>query len=226
MHKRITTLLAVAALTLCLSGATIAQTTPPPGAMTMPPPGAMTMPPPGAMTMATRDPSAAPEGTYRIDPDHQSVVARVSHRAMSFSVVRFGVRQGVLHWNPANPSAITLDVTVDAKPFFAPIVYKMPPDGAPFLNVAKFPEARFVSTAVHVKDGARAAIDGQLTLMGVTRPVVIDAELVGAGRSMNGTANIGFTGTMAVNWAEFSDQPMARMAGKVTLMLDAEFLKD
>jgi polyisoprenoid-binding protein YceI len=187
---------------------------------------AQTMPPPGAMAMASKDAAVAPEGIYHIDPDHQSVIARVSHRGMSFSVVRFGVREGVLHWNPANPSAITLDVTVDARPFFAPIVYKMAPDGAPFLNVAKFPEARFVSTAVHAKDANHAVIDGQLTLMGVTKPAVIEAEMVGAGKSMAGVANIGFTGTMAVNWSEFSDQPMARMAGKVSLMLDAEFLKN
>lgn len=176
--------------------------------------------------MASKDPAAAPEGVYHIDPDHQSVIARVSHRGMSFSVLRFGVRQGVLHWNPVNPSAITLDVTVDAKPFFAPIVYKMAPDGAPFLNVAKFPEARFVSTVVHAKDKGHALIEGQLTLMGVTKPAVIEAEMVGAGRAMTGEANIGFTGSMMVNWAEFSDQPMARMAGKVTVMLDAEFLKN
>ena len=62
--------------------------------------------------------------------------------------------------------------------------------------------------------------------MGVTKPAVIEADMVGAGRSMAGEANIGFTGTMAINWADFSDQPMARMAGKVMVMLDAEFLKN
>lgn len=187
---------------------------------------AQTMPPPGAMAPASKDPAAAPEGAYHVDLEHSSVVARVSHRGMSFSVLRFGVRQGVLRWNPVNPSAIALDVTVDAKPFYAPITYKMLPEGPQFLNVAKFPEAKFVSTAVHVKPGGRAVIDGQLTLMGVTRPAVIEAELVGAGRSMGGTPNVGFTGTMEVNWAEFTDLPIARMVGKVTVILDAEFLKD
>ena len=210
MRKGIKLWLAVAALPLSFSCPGLAQT----------------MPPPGAMAMATKDPAAAPEGDYHIDPDHQSVIARVSHRGMSFSVLRFGVRQGNLHWNPANPSAITLDVTVDAKPFFAPIVYKMAPDGTPFLNVAKFPDARFVSTAVHAKDATHADIEGQLTLMGVTKPAVIMAEMVGAGRAMTGEPNIGFTGTMAITWADFSSQPMAKMAGKVTLMLDAEFLKN
>jgi polyisoprenoid-binding protein YceI len=62
--------------------------------------------------------------------------------------------------------------------------------------------------------------------MGVTRPAVIEAELVGAGRSMAGDANIGFTGSMTVNWPEFTDQPAARMFGKVAVMLDAEFLKN
>ena len=187
---------------------------------------AQTMPPPGAMAPVSKDPAAAPEGVYHVDLEHSSVVARVPHRGMSFSVLRFGVREGALRWNPANPSAIALDVTVDAKPYFAPIVYKLSPDGPQFLNVAKFPDAKFVSTAVRVKDGGRAVIDGRLTLMGVTRPAVIEAELVGVGRSMEGAPDIGFTGTMVLNWADFTEQPMARMVGKVTVILDAEFNKN
>ena len=210
--------IAAASLTLVVAGVVQAQGTPP-GTAPAGVPAAM-------MAPATKDPAAAPEGTYRIDLEHSSVDARVSHRGMSYNVVRFGVREGTMHWNPADPAAIALDVTVDAKPYYAPIVYKIPPESAQSLNVAKFPEARFVSTAVHVKDGGRATIDGQLTLMGVTKPVAIEAELVGIGRSMEGAPTAGFTGTMAINWGDFTAQPMARMIGKVTVVLDAEFIRN
>lgn len=190
----------------------------------MPSSGAM-RPPAGAMAPASKDPATAPEGAYHVDLEHSAVVARVSHRGISFSVLRFGVRQGALRWNAANPSAIALDVTVDAQPHYAPIVYKILPEGPQILNVAQFPDAKFVSTAVHAEAGGWATIDGQLTLMGVTKPAVIHAEFVGAGRSMEGAPTVGFTGTMIVNWADFTTQPMARMIGNVTVMLDAEFVK-
>ena len=182
-------------------------------------------PPPGAMAPASKDPNAAPAGSYKIDLLHSSVVARVPHRGMSFNVGRFGVRQAALQWDPAKPSAISLDVTVETKPFSAPIVYAMPIEGPPFLNVAKFPDARFVSTAIHQSGDGKAVIEGQLTLMGVTRPAVINAELVGAGRSMEGVPTVGFTGVMMDTWSEFTDAPLARMVGKIPVILDAEFQK-
>jgi len=54
--------------------------------------------------------------------------------------------------------------------------------GDDFLKSAKFPEATFVSTAFHRIDAMHGKVDGQFTLMGKTRPVTFDVELVGAGK--------------------------------------------
>lgn len=216
MRNGIKRWIVVAALPVCVGGLVHAQNTPPAG---------MAMPPAGVMAPASKDPAAAPAGNYALDLEHSSVVARVLHRGMSYNVLRFGVKQGTLRWNPANASDIALNVTVDAKPFYAPIVYRIAPEGPQSLNVAEFPEAKFVSTAVRETGGGRAMIDGQLTLMGVTKPVTINAELVGVGRSMEGAPTAGFTGTMTIDTAEFTQKQMARMVGKVTVILDAEFIK-
>jgi polyisoprenoid-binding protein YceI len=181
--------------------------------------------PAGPMAPPSKDPAAAPAGTYHADLEHTSVIARVLHRGLSYSVIRFGVREGSLRWNAAKPSDIALDVTVDAKPYYAPIVYKILPEGPQSLNVAKYPDARFVSTSVRPTGNGHAVIDGKLTLMGVTKPARIDAQLVGIGRSMEGASTIGFTGTMAVDTADFTQAPMSKMVGKLTLILDAEFAK-
>lgn len=217
MRKAMRSWIGVAAVPFLLAGLVQAQDRPPP-----PPKGA---PLSGPMAPASKDPAAAPAGTYHVDLEHSSVVARVLHRGLSYNVLRFGVREGSLRWNPADPASIALDVTVDAKPFYAPIVYKILPEGPQSLNVAKYPEARFVSTAVRVKNGGRAVVEGRLTLMGVTKPVAIEAELVGVGQSMEGAPTVGFTGTMMVDTAQFTQLPMARMVGKVMVILDAEFLK-
>ncbi len=219
MRRAMKSWLGVAAMPLLLGGFAQAQDRSPP------PAGRAQPGPPGPMSPASKDPASAPAGTYRVDLEHASAVARVLHRGISYSVLRFGVREGTLLWNPAKPSAITLAVTVDAKPFYAPIVYRILPEGPQSLDVAKYPDAKFVSTAVRVKAGNRATIDGRLTLMGVTRPVVINAEFVGAGRSMEGASTIGFTGTMLVDTSQFTQGQMARMVGTVTVVLDAEFLK-
>lgn len=217
MRKRISLFVGIAASPMSVVGLVQAQTMPqPPGGAT---------PPVAVMAPASKNPAAAAAGTYRLDLEHSSVVARVPHRGMSFNVLRFGVREGMLRWNPAKPSAITLDVTVDTKPHYAPIVYNILPEGEQSLNVAKFPQARFVSTGIRLKGARQAAIEGWLTLRGVTEPVVINAELVGVGKSMEGAPTVGFTGSMVVNWGDFNDQQMARMIGKVTVILDAEFIK-
>lgn len=219
MRKAMKSRIGVAAIPLFLGGFAQAQDRPPA------PDGRARPGPPGPMAPASKDPAAAPAGTYHVDLEHASAVARVLHRGISYSVLRFGVREGTLLWNPAKPSAISLAVTVDAKPFYAPIVYKILPEGPQSLDVAKYPDAKFVSTAVRVKPGNCATVEGRLTLMGVTRPVLINAEFVGAGRSMEGASTIGFTGTMVVDTSQFTQQPMARMVGTVTVVLDAEFLK-
>lgn len=127
--------------------------------------------------------------------------------------------------NPARASDIALDVTVDAKPFYAPIVYTITPEGPQSLDVAQYPEARFVSAALLPNGAGRALISGQSTLMGVTKPVTINAGLVGVGKWMEGAPTIGFTGSMVVDTAQFTQQPKAKMVGKVTVILDAEFIR-
>ena len=214
MRKNINRLIGVSASALLLVGIVHAQSAPQPP-----------MAAPVAMAPPSKDPAAAPAGNYKIDLEHSSVVARVSHRGMSYNVLRFGVRDGVLRWDAAKPTDINLDVTVDAKPYYAPIVYKILPEGPQSLDVAQFPEMKFVSTAIRVKGNGRAAIEGNLTLMGVTKPATIDAELVGVGKSMEGASTVGFTGTMIVNTADFTDKMMAKMVGKATIILDAEFIK-
>lgn len=51
---------------------------------------------------------------------------------------------------------------------------------ADFLNTAKYPQATFTSTSVK-KDGDELDITGNLTLNGVTKPVTLEAKLIGQG---------------------------------------------
>ena len=58
--------------------------------------------------------------------------------------------------------------------------------GEKYLNAVKFPQMTFVSTAFHPTSATHGAVEGDLTVMGVTKHVVFDADLVGAGKGFRG----------------------------------------
>jgi polyisoprenoid-binding protein YceI len=176
------------------------------------------------MPAASKDPAKAPAGTYTLDLEHNAVIARASHMGVSFNVLRFAVKQGSLVWDATNPAKVKLEVTVNAKPITDPIVYRIKIESETFLDSAKFPEAKFVSTAVRATSGNRYEIDGQLTLMGTTKPAKIQASFVGTGRNMEGATTLGFAGSMDVNWPAYKGAGMAASIGVVTVGLDAEFI--
>jgi polyisoprenoid-binding protein YceI len=186
-----------------------------------PAPAAARPPPPPP----SKDPMAAPAGTYKIDKQHHSIVARIGHGGgFSFSTVRFGATDGTLTWDPAHIEASKVSVTVDAKPNFAPIVYGVDPGGPVLLNTAMFPTATFVSTGIKRTGPATGQIMGDLTLMGQTKPVTIDAQLVGAGRNGRGAPIVGFTGTLKFKRGDFGFTAMGGgISNEIELVIDAEF---
>ena len=122
-------------------------------------------------------------GTYTIDPDHTAVLARVQHIGYSWLVFRFERVSGTLGWDPAAPEKSTLSVTVQTSSIATPVKdFAAQLAGDDYLKSGKFPEATFVSTAFHRIDAMHGKVDGQFTLMGKTRPVTFDVELVGAGK--------------------------------------------
>ena len=82
-----------------------------------------------------------------------------------------------------------------------------------FLDVANFPEATFASTAVKptgkTADGKQTAdVTGDLTLHGVTKPVVIKATFLGEGKDPWGGYRAGFEGTTSINRKDFAPKSM------------------
>lgn len=72
-----------------------------------------------------------------------------------------------------------------------------------FLNVAKHPTATFESTSVKSTGGGTADITGNLTLNGVTKPVVIAARFIGEGDDPWGGYRAGFEGSTTLTLKDF-----------------------
>ncbi len=148
--------------------------------------------------------AAVQAGSYKLDPNHTQVVWSVDHFGFSRLYGMVGGMSGTLQLDPARPSAAKLAVDIPlsgltvTSPGFAK--HLQTPD---LFDVAKFPSARFVSKTVAVK-GQQATITGDLTLRGVTHPVVLNARLFGAGANpMNKAQTVGFSAKTQLKRSDF-----------------------
>ena len=180
--------------------------------------------PPGVY-MGEADYKQATAGTYTLDPDHASVIARVSHLRYSYSIFRFDRLSATLTWDPANVanSALTAKVetasiTSNVKGFGEQLA------GDEFLKARSFPEASFVSTAFRQTSSGRGKVDGQLTLMGKTKPVTFDVELVGAGKGFAGQPRIGINARTSINPVDFGLP--ALLGDAIEIVVDSEFQRN
>ena len=139
-----------------------------------------------------------PAGAYTLDKAHASLLMRLDHLGFSHFTARFTHFDAELKFDPANPAASTAKVSVDPRSIDsdnAPAGFMDQLRGDMWLDVAKYPQITFVSTKVE-RAGAKALrITGNLTLHGVTKPVVLNATYNGgyAGHPMDPHARIGFS---------------------------------
>jgi polyisoprenoid-binding protein YceI len=147
-----------------------------------------------AQDALTHDPAAVKSGDYVLDPDHGKITFSVVHMGYSVYQGQFTGVQAKLHLDAAHPSASTLDATV-------------PVDGiatgnahldahlktADFFDLAKFPNVAFHATKIDRTGPKTARITGDLTLLGVTHPVTLEAEFLQAGKQpFFGVYEVGF----------------------------------
>lgn len=163
-----------------------------------------------AATPATAAPDApkVPAGAYTIDKTHASLIFRVSHLGFSNYTASFAHFDAQLQFDPANPAASSVTVNVD--PTSLQLVN--PPAGfvddllgTQWLDAKQYPAMTYRSTKVEVTSANNLRITGDLTLHGVTRPVVLDAVFNGgyAGHPMDPHARIGFSAQGTLKRSEF-----------------------
>lgn len=191
-----------------------ANAEPAPAAAAAPRPPAARPPPP------VKDYKAAPAGKYAIDANHTGLVARVPHQGFSYSIFRFGAVTGTLDWDPANPGANKLNVSVDPTSIATPVKdFGAEISGDRFLKAGQFPAATFVSKSFKAIDASHGTVDGDLTLMGVTKPVTFTVELVGTGKGFRGDV-IGANARTTINPKDYPS--LGLIPGPIELNIDLE----
>lgn len=176
----------------------------------------------------TLEPSRLEGGAYRLDPDHFALLWKVDHLGFSRFVGRFNRVEGSLDFDPANPDASRLEILVDT----ASVDSRLPVlddtlRGAGWLDVARFPQASFRSTAIEITGPASGNVTGELTLRGVMRPVTLAATFNGgAANLLTGRFTLGLSASAIIRRSEFGiDSLVPAIGDEVALEIHAEFLR-
>lgn len=145
---------------------------------------------------------SAPPAVYRIDTGHSDVTFRIRH-FMSRVSGTFNQWEGTITADPADWTTGTVEVTIQAASIDTRHERRdndLRSDN--FFDVATHPTITFRSTSVTV-DGSRLTIAGDLTMRGITKPVVLEGEFLG--RMGEGTARerIGFAARTRIDRTDF-----------------------
>ncbi len=172
------------------------------------------------------NPAAVQAGDYTIEPYHTRVSFAVSHMGFNDWFGDLTGASGSLSLDPHRATASHVDVTL---PMASISTTNTKLDGElkskDWFDADRFPTIHFVSTKV-IKTGARTAkIAGDLTFHGVTRPVVLDAQFVGAGiNPLSKAYTVGFHATTTIKRTAFGVQTYYPVIGdEVHIRISAAF---
>ena len=184
--------IAVASVLTLTAAVAIAQTTAAPPAS-------------DAQSARAQTASLVQAGTYKIDPNHTQVVWSVDHMGFSRLYGMVGSMSGTLELDPARPAEAKLAVDIPLSGLTVTSAgFGQHLQTGDLFDVAKFPTARFVSRSVSVS-GQQATITGDLTLRGVTKPVVLEAQFYGAGANpMSKAQTVGFSARGQLKRSDFN----------------------
>lgn len=150
----------------------------------------------------------APAGAYTLDKAHASLIIRVNHIGYSNFTARFVNWDADLNLDPAAPENSSISATIDPR--------SIESDNAPagfidimrndFLKSREFPQITFRSTRIERTGPNTANITGELTLLGVSKTVTLEARFNGGYAGIEGLdpqARVGFSAHGTFNRSDF-----------------------
>jgi polyisoprenoid-binding protein YceI len=163
------------------------------------------------------------------DKAHSEVTFSVLHLGLANVRGRFGNIGGAVVLNEADITKSTVNVTIDVTTVDTG-VGKRDDDlkSAHFFDVAQFPTATFVSNSV-ARSGNGLTVSGNLTLHGITKPVVLQVEgPTGPIPGMDHKPHSGFSATTTIKRTHFgigANSPAAVVGDEIKLAIDLDVAK-
>lgn len=146
---------------------------------------------------------------YVVDKEgqHAFVDFKISHLGYSYITGTFKDIDGKFSFDAAKPEDSKIEFNVNTASVFTNHAERDKHIASDdFLNASKFGKATFVSTSVKSTGANTADVTGDLTLLGVTKPVVVKATFLGEGEDPWGGYRAGFEGTTTIKRSDFGKQ--------------------
>ncbi|MEU1709012.1 YceI family protein [Streptomyces sp. NPDC005706] len=176
---------------------------------------------------------AALSGDYTIDPAHTTIGFVARHAMVTNVKGGFQEFTGALHLDGAEPakSTATLDVRMDSID-----TGNADRDGhlksSDFFKTDEFPAMTFRSTRAEALGGDDYRITGDLSILGVTKPLTIDLEFNGAAKDPFGNERVGFEGKAEIlrsewglTWNAALETGGVLVSDKIKLVFDISAIK-
>lgn len=144
--------------------------------------------------------------TFALDPAHTQTVFTINHLGYSMVTGGFHDLKGTLSLDQAQPAQSSVEVTIGA----ATVDTGLPARddvlrSKGFFDAADFPTITFKSTRVDVSGKDTADVQGGLTILGVTKPVVLKVKFnrLAPDQMRGNKVAVGFTGTTTIKRSDF-----------------------
>lgn len=163
--------------------------------------------------------------TYGVEPNHTYANFSYNHMGLSTQISKFSKTSGTVVYDKAAKTG-SVDITIDMTSVeTGSTLFNGHIQGADFLDTAKFPTATFKSTKVVFEGDAPATIEGNLTIKGVTKPVVLKvSHFANMAHPMAKKDAIGANASTLIKRSDFGAGKYAPMVGDdvtITISLEA-----
>jgi polyisoprenoid-binding protein YceI len=171
--------------------------------------------------------------TWNIDSAHTNVEFGIRHLMISTARGRFDQVTGSATVDSADPSAITLDVSIGVASIDTRQAQRDAHLRSPdFFDVERFPVMRFVGTRVDGNIEATFTLTGQLTIRDITRPLVLHVTAEGRVRDPWGNERAGFSATGRIDrraygltWNQALEAGGVVVGDEVKIAIDVELTR-
>lgn len=187
---------------------------------------------PSMPLMAQAAPLSVPAGEYVLEKTHASLTWKINHMGLSYYTARFTSFDSTINLDPKTPTNSTVSVTIDPRSVRTDFPFPEKEDfdkviAEKVLQAGQFPTITFQSTGLTATGATTGKLAGNLTLMGVTKPVTLDVTLNGAKEHpMRKVPVLGFSATGSFKRSDFGSTFLQGPIGdEITVLIEVEFLK-
>jgi polyisoprenoid-binding protein YceI len=152
------------------------------------------------ISLAVAPVALAANATWTIDPVHSNAQFTAKHFNIVPVIGTIPIKTASVTLSGDGQIPVAVSAVLDASKIDT---HNDDRDGdlrsAHFFNVASTPDIRFVSTKVNGTDPKHFTITGDLTMVGQTHPVTLDAQVLASGKSPRGRSIIAYSATATID---------------------------